>query len=402
MAKRPFSIQTYFSMARERSPGVPPDRPPRPRGPVVWLHAGSLAASRALATLAARFAQNRPEIAILRTGEWEDGPEPLPPETPQDINGFLEHWRPDICVWEGARLRPALLWSAAEQGIPLLHIDPGGDAHSTPAPRWLPDPVPALLGLFDTIFLPDAAAERRLPRVSLSGTRLRRGAALTETTMPLDCNDDLHEEVMSALAGRPVWLAARLRAAEAQQVVEAHRRAVRLSHRLILVTVSMSETDGAAARDAAEATGMRLCRWDEGEMPDENTQVVLCAAPEELGLWYRIAPLAFLGGSLAPGHGGSDPYEAAALGTAILYGPNVGRYLAAYSTLVEGGAARIVRDVDSLAGAVSQLVAPDRAAAMAHAGWDIVSRGAAATDAVIDRIIDLLDEPRPRPQEGAA
>ena len=126
-------------------------------------------------------------------------------------------------------------------------------------------------------------------------------------------------------------------------------------------------------------------------MPDETTQMILTETPGELGLWYRLAPLVFLGGSLVPGHGGEDPLEAAVHGTALLYGPNVGRHLPAYSRLAEAGAARIVRDFDSLSAAVSQLIAPDRAAAMAHAGWDVVSQGAALTDELLTLAGDWLD-----------
>ncbi len=69
----------------------------------------------------------------------------------------------------------------------------------------------------------------------------------------------------------------------------------------------------------------------------------------------------------------------------------MGRHLPSYSRLAEAGAARIVNDVDSLTSAVSQLIAPDRAAAMAHAGWDIVSAGAAMTDMVVDLVLDRID-----------
>ena len=79
------------------------------------------------------------------------------------------------------------------------------------------------------------------------------------------------------------------------------------------------------------------------------------------------------------------------MGTAIIYGPNVGRHLAAYSRLVDAGAARIVRDTESLSGAVTQLLAPDRAAAMAHAGWDIVSSSAMVADEIVETVQDCID-----------
>ena len=106
---------------------------------------------------------------------------------------------------------------------------------------------------------------------------------------------------------------------------------------------------------------------------------------------YRLAPVTFLGGSLVSGVGGRDPFEAAALGSAILYGPNVGRYLAAYSRLASVGAARIVKDAETLAGAVQRLSAPDQAAAMAHAAWEVVTQGAEATDRLLDLLQDTLD-----------
>ena len=51
-----------------------------------------------------------------------------------------------------------------------------------------------------------------------------------------------------------------------------------------------------------------------------------------------------------------------------------------------------MNDATALATAVSRLIAPDQAAVMAHAGWDVISRGAALTDKVIDLVQDTLDQ----------
>ena len=83
--------------------------------------------------------------------------------------------------------------------------------------------------------------------------------------------------------------------------------------------------------------------------------------------------------------------EPAALGSAILYGPNVGRYLEVYSRFANAGAARIVKDSDTLASAVQQCLAPDQAALMAAAGWNVASSGAEVTDKVIELVHDTLD-----------
>ena len=63
-----------------------------------------------------------------------------------------------------------------------------------------------------------------------------------------------------------------------------------------------------------------------------------------------------------------------------------------YSRLAKAGAARIVKDSDSLSSALSQLTAPDQVAAMAHAGWETVSEGAEVSDQIISLAQTLLDE----------
>jgi len=89
-----------------------------------------------------------------------------------------------------------------------------------------------------------------------------------------------------------------------------------------------------------------------------------------------------------------DPLEAAALGSAILYGPRVGRHVQSFTRLATAGAARIINDSTALGMAVTRLVAPDQAAMMAHAGWDVVSEGAALMDRITDLVQDALDQQR--------
>ncbi len=396
MSRRALSLSAYLAYARSATaPGEAPPWPDRPRGPFVWGFANDVEQARALASLCARLIANRPDVTVWLSGRCPDRPglisAPLPRDMASDDLRQIRRLKPDVALWVGQTLRPGTLTALSDSGSHMIALDLRDAPFPAEAPRWLPDPAPAVLTLFHSLYSTGPDASRRLRRLGVDSRRLHDATPFLDTDMPLDCPDNLHEELAAILAGRPIWLAARLRAEEVRDILAAHRQASRLAHRLLLIAVPADEAAARALNRALAGEQMRVCNWDAGESPDENTQVLLTEGPGELGLWYRLSPLAFIGGSLNHGQGGEDPFEAAALGTAILYGPNVGHQLAAYSRLVAAGAARIVRDADSLGTAVSHLVAPDQAANMAHAGWEVISSGALLVDRVLAETCDVLD-----------
>lgn len=402
MARRPFSLSAYMALARgrDRFADATDQWPVRPKGKVLWFHADTLARLDILLTLAKRLKAQRGDFEFVLTCDALRGSEgfpdalfaaPPPAETRSDIDRFLLHFKPDILIWAGNGLRPALLHASDEAGLNMLLVDAADADWRQPSTRWLPDATSGALSLFHAVFAQDEAAAKRLRRLGVRTARVEVTSPLEAEIIPLKSHDGLHDEMTAALAGRPVWLAAGLHADEIEVVLLAHRRAARLAHRLLLIVVPQDPAIEGLVASASEDMPLRTVRWDNGEMPDENTQVLVAGDDSELGLWYRLAPLCFLGGSLVGNDKGQSPLMAAALGSAILYGPNVGKHLDTYSRLVAAGAARIVNDTDSLSAAVSHLIAPDRAASMAHAGWSVVSAGAETSDMIMTQLEDWMD-----------
>jgi 3-deoxy-D-manno-octulosonic-acid transferase len=314
-----------------------------------------------------------------------------PSEHPQDISAFLEHWQPDVALWLWGDLRPNLILAAHKKGVPLIMADADQRGFENRRDRWLPEVARDVMAYFTSVLARSKPAHARITKLmrnetplELSGPLMAGGQALTFPRSDFD-------NLSIVLGGRPVWLAASGRPNEIQTVLAAHRHALRLSHRLLLVLNPASEDQAADCQAKLSTEGLRSARWDEGEMPDDNCQVLLATAQDELGLWYRIAPLSFLGSSLTTGQHGLDPFQAAALGTAILYGPNVRNHMPSYTRLAAAGAARIVNDAGALGIAVARLISPDHAASMAMSGWDVVSQGAAITDRITELVIDSLD-----------
>jgi len=76
---------------------------------------------------------------------------------------------------------------------------------------------------------------------------------------------------------------------------------------------------------------------------------------EELGLLYRLAPIVFVGKSLA-GEGGQNPLEAARLGCAVAMGPHTGNFLEPVRLLSAAGALAKVDDEAGLADWVGRML----------------------------------------------
>ena len=379
---------------------------PRPAGEVVWLHAPEPGNLLAIHDLAQRLCAARYGLSVLITLPDPGAVEvPLPQvaqgskiivdkipgEHPDAANAFIRHWAPDMGIWAWGRLRPNLVMAAVAAKCPLVLIDADTGGFDGRRDRWLPDVSRRLLSQFTAVLVRSTPAARRLEQLGLDPDDIQITPPLQAGGQALPCDDTDVSDLSAALAGRPVWFANAVQPAELSTVLSAHRSALRLSHRLLLI---LHPAKGASVEDyteRAQRKGFRLANWDSGNYPDDSTQILLADDPRDLGLFYRVAPVSFLGSSLAPGHGGCDPFEAAALGSAVLYGPNVRRYLPFYTRLAQAGAARIVNDAAALGTAVSRLIAPDQAAAMAHAGWDVISQGAALTDKVIDLVQDGLD-----------
>lgn len=403
---RSISLAAYLALAR-RGPRIRTEFPgPRPEGELVWAHVTSQERMGALVRIAEQLKAMRPGLHVLvtltpelaRPGATPAAPGPavdiaqvLPEDTIQASAAFLAHWRPDLCLWTGGHFRPALLHVMGERGVPAVLIDASEDGLNVAHQRWLPELARANLRGFAAILARNGTAAQMMRRLGIAGDDIAVTGPLQSGGNLPACNEQEREELARMLTGRPLWLAAQVRLDELDEVLRAHCEACRRAVRLMLILAPANAEEGPEFRDMLDSRELGTAQWSEGDMPDETTQVLLADTSGDLGLWYRLAPISFLGSSLRPGYGGCDPNAPAGLGSAILYGPHVGQYLAAYSRFADAGAARIVNDAASLSRALLQLLAPDQLALMARAAWEVESEGAEATDRVTGLAQELLD-----------
>lgn len=376
---------------------------PRPEGQLVWFHAASVGEAASLLELFRRLQQARPTLTCLVTTVTVTSAHFVAERLPENcihqyvpldivpwIKRFLAHWRPDVAVWTESELWPAMLAETWDADVPMLLINARVSERSFRRWRLFSGVTRSLLARFDRILAQDDLASEQLQLLGAEPGRISVEGSLKEGAAPLPYDERERQQLARALAGRPVWLAASTHPGEEEIALAAHARARRALPMLALILAPRHPARGDALAEMLRGRGLSVAQRSKGEGLGADTDVYLVDTLGEMGLWYRIAAVAFIGGSLVD-VGGHNPFEPALLGCAILHGPHVRNFIDAYRRLAIADAAVLVRSEDELADALVATMAPDRAAAMASSAWEVVSEGAAVTDTVMAAIGACLD-----------
>ncbi|MEM6489940.1 MAG: 3-deoxy-D-manno-octulosonic acid transferase, partial [Pseudomonadota bacterium] len=342
---------------------------PRPAGPLVWLHAASVGEAKSLLPLIETLAARTPAPALLLTTGTVTSARAvaavLPPGAchqfaPLDATGpmrrFLAHWRPDLSIRVESEVWPLMTLMPARAGVPMMLVN--GRLSARSAARWarLPGLARALFGAFAHVHVQDGETAARLARLGVDPGVVSADGNLKTLLPPPGCDETERAALAARLAGRPVWLAASTHAGEEDAVLAAHRAlAGRWPRLLTILAPRHPERAEAVTRLAGD---LPLVRRSAGAPPPDAAGVWLADTMGEMGLWYRLAPVSLVAGSLAP-RGGHNPFEPAALGSAILHGPDTRNFAPAYAALSAVGAARAVADGAELGAALAALLGPD-------------------------------------------
>ncbi|MGE0256151.1 MAG: 3-deoxy-D-manno-octulosonic acid transferase [Alphaproteobacteria bacterium] len=385
---------------------------PRPAGPLVWLHAASVGEALSVLPLLAGTLAERPALTVLVTTATVTSAgllaDRLPARAlhqyaPVDRAGwvarFLDHWRPDAAIRVESELWPNTLALLRARGIPSVLVNARmTEASARNWRRWAPGAMTALLAGFRFVLAQDEAVAERYR--ALGAADVRVPGNLKFAAPPLAADPLAFAHLAMALDGRPRWLAASTHHGEEEAAVAAHRALSGRHPGLVTLVVPRHPERGHGIATLAPAAGLRVAMRSAGALPDAATDVYVADTIGDLGLFYRAARVAFVGGSLVP-HGGQNPFEPAQLGCAVLHGPHMANFPVIVPELAAEGAARTVTDAASLCDAVGALLAsPGAVAAMGNAGMAVAARHEGAFARVRAALAPFLDAVAPRVAGG--
>jgi 3-deoxy-D-manno-octulosonic-acid transferase len=363
----------------------------RPGGRLVWLHGASVGESVALLPLIGALAARGD--AVLATSGTTTSAKVLatrlpagamhqfaPLDLPSAVERFLDHWRPNALMIAESELWPNLLVEAKRRGIPVFIVNARMSPRSFERWRKAPSVIGALLRRVDLVL---ARTPEDGERYSALGAPAALVAGNLKYDVPPPPADPAHLASLSARIGaRPVWAAASTHDGEEEAAIAAHRALETRFPDLLTIIAPRHPERGEAIAELARAQGLAVGRRSRGE-PVEGAEIYLFDTIGELGLVYRLAGLAFVGGTLTD-RGGQNPIEPAKLGAAVLHGPSTQNFSEDYTLLDDARGGLEVADATALAVAVGRLLGePAKLRAMGRAANEAVERQGGATHRIL-------------------
>ncbi|MGA0541471.1 3-deoxy-D-manno-octulosonic acid transferase [Neotabrizicola sp. VNH66] len=314
---------------------------PRPEGRLVWLHAVGLGEVLALRGLIGALAAAAPDLSFLVTSSARSSAQALagqlPPRTvhqflpldaPHYLARFLGHWRPALSVWAEQDLWPGAVAAADAAGVPLALVNARMNAAAYARRARARGLYADLLSRFRLVAAQEDQTASHL--AALGARDVRVTGSLKAAAPPLAADLAALAAAQRMVQGRRPWLLASSHPEDEAVALaaQAQLHAEDPAHLLILAPRD-------PARGGQIATILPVARRA-GPMGGAAVWVVDTVG--EMGLWYRLCPVTLIGGTFGPIEG-HNPWEPAALGSAILHGPRVANFAADFGVLDGAGAA---------------------------------------------------------------
>lgn len=372
---------------------------PRPAGKLVWVHAASVGETMSVLPLIERLVASGVNVLLttvtVTAAELAEQRLPqgalhqfVPYDAPGPIGRFLEHWSPDLAMVVESEIWPCLFDEMRRRATPFVLLN--GRLSDKSLQSWLRLPRVAryIFGCLDMVLAQsetDAARFRQLgcTRVETPGN-LKFDAAAPAA-------DEAEVARLAAMIGsRPVWLAALTHPGEEEIALAAHRDLRRDFPDLLLVLVPRHPARADTVADLLRSEGENLSRRSLGEDISGSTGVYLGDTLGEMGLYYRLAPVTFLGGSFNDA-GGHNPVEAALAGSALVTGPRVSNARAVYKDFWIAAAAVRAASAGELQQRVALLLRePAQARQQAARAGALVVAGRGALDKTMEHLQPCL------------
>lgn len=330
---------------------------PRPDGRLIWIHGASVGETLSALPLINKLSELYPAVRIMVTSGTLTSADLMakrlpanafhqfvPVDTPAAVKRFVDYWKPDAALWIESEFWPNLLSEIAAHKIPLILIN--GRVSDRSFERWRKFPAfcRELQGLFTKSFGQTDEDARRLQVLGAKDAACVGNLKFAAGDLPYDADE--FAKLEKQIANRPCWIAASTHEGEEEQLAFV-QNALKTKNALMILAPRHPKR-GDEIEKLLKPAGLSVARRSRGEDIAPDTAVYLADTIGEMGLFYRLAQIAFVGGSLVA-FGGQNIIEPARLGKAVVCGKYMMNFKEIVAKAVAAGALTVVEDKKELA-----------------------------------------------------
>ncbi len=372
--------------------------------PVIWVHAVSVGEVLAISGLLGKLRKQNPQHRVLlstttATGQklarerfGEDNVFYFPLDFAFAIRPYLKTLRPDLVVIAETEFWPNFLRLAHRSGAKVAVVNARISDRSLPRYRRFRFLLAPVLHNIDQFLTQSDIDSGRLMAIGAPPERVAIAGNLKFDAMPAKAAPLVGQLQVSIkrAGGWPVIVCGSTVDGEEPIIIEAFRRALKWHPNALLILAPRHPERWPQVADLIRASGLPWWRRTEWHTDDPiSSGIFLLDSIGELGPIYRLATIAFVGGSLVP-RGGHNILEPAHYAIPIMVGPYTENFRDIVSLFTRAGAVDVA-DREHFADELLRLLEQDEKRALLgrHAA-DVVRANCGATDRTVDALSTFL------------
>ena len=332
----------------------------RPDGQLIWFNAASIGEVLSVFQLIKLLREKDKKLNFLITSTTLTSSRIIqkiipkncqhqfsPIDTYRATKSFLYHWKPDLAIFVESEFWPRLLLETKAQNIPLGLINARMENRSFENWKKVNQTAKSIIETFNFAFAQDEVTAKRLLSLGMRKEVLLGIFSLKEQAQPLSFDENELNKLKANFLGRKIWVAASTHLGEEEILVRAQKKLYDNDKKYLLILVPRHPERGEIIARNLTSMGEKISIRSKNQKVRFETEIYLADTIGELGLWYKLSDIAFIGGSMV-NVGGHNPYEPCRFGTALLHGSFVYNFQSIFDLLHSKGASIIVKDSDSL------------------------------------------------------
>ena len=376
----------------------------RPKKNVIWINALGLGETLSLTIFLSELSKVFSDHIILVTSSTlqsnlalENIPLPkniihqfAPVDNYYVLNSFLDYWDPKMALFSELDVWPLRTSKVKERKIPLLLINTRMDEKKKASRKRLGKLFSEPLKEFDHIFLQDQSSKLYLMdfgvdegKTTVNGPLKLAGTMFPDTT-------DIEKRLNILFKDKLIWAAASLHESEENEILEAYKIAKQHLPNLVLIIIPRAiELSENTMKKALRYSKRVVKRSDFRDLPKKETAILVVNRIGELGLWYKLAFISFIGNSLSFKQikTGKNPFEALQANSIVIHGPKM--IEPGYEKPASLGISDIVENRNDIANAVIKYSVANRRKEKIKRGQDLIKANKAITQNLIAYISDI-------------